>query len=67
MDDTAMASARRGPTTSSGVVEAGQVVVATGFDHEPFIPDWPGREEWLGDLAHSSQYRNPLPYNGNGS
>jgi hypothetical protein len=51
-------------TTSTGTVETLQVVVATGFDHEPFIPDWSGRDEWLGDLVHSSQYRNPLPYNG---
>ncbi|MEV0799117.1 NAD(P)/FAD-dependent oxidoreductase [Kribbella sp. NPDC050281] len=51
-------------TTSTGEVEASQVVVATGFDHEPFIPDWPGRDEWPGGLIHSSQYRNPLPYNG---
>ena len=51
-------------TTSTGEVEASQVVVATGFDHEPFIPDWPGRDEWPGGLMHSSQYRNPLPYNG---
>jgi cation diffusion facilitator CzcD-associated flavoprotein CzcO len=51
-------------TTSTGEVEASHVVVATGFDHEPFIPDWPGRDEWPGGLIHSSQYRNPLPYNG---
>jgi hypothetical protein len=51
-------------TTSAGTVETTQVVVATGFDHEPFIPEWPGRDEWPGDLVHSSRYRNPLPYNG---
>jgi cation diffusion facilitator CzcD-associated flavoprotein CzcO len=51
-------------TTSTGTVDAAQVVVATGFDHEPFVPDWPGRDQWPGDLIHSSQYRNPLPYNG---
>lgn len=51
-------------TTSTGAVESAQVVVATGFDHEPLIPDWPGRAEWPGYLVHSSQYRNPLPYTG---
>jgi cation diffusion facilitator CzcD-associated flavoprotein CzcO len=51
-------------TTSSGVVETPQVVVATGYDHEPFIPEWPGRHEWAGDLVHSSWYANPLPYAG---
>jgi NADPH-dependent 2,4-dienoyl-CoA reductase/sulfur reductase-like enzyme len=51
-------------TTSTGTIETPQVVVSTGFDHEPFTPDWPGRDKWPGDLVHSSQYRNPLPYNG---
>ena len=49
-------------TTSSGSVATPQVVVATGYDHEPFIPEWPGREEWAGDLVHSSRYANPSPY-----
>ncbi|MEU6928446.1 NAD(P)/FAD-dependent oxidoreductase [Streptomyces sp. NPDC046374] len=42
------------------------VVVATGFNHTPRVPDWPGlgtyrREK---DLVHASAYRNPLPYEG---
>jgi hypothetical protein len=49
-------------TTSSGVIDTTQVVVATGYDHEPFIPEWPGREDWAGDLVHSSRYANPSPY-----
>ncbi|MFD3702523.1 flavin-containing monooxygenase [Nocardia sp. NPDC058658] len=51
-------------TTSTGAIDAAEVVVATGFDHEPFVPDWPGRPSWPGALVHSSQYRNPLPYTG---
>ncbi|MGW6928646.1 flavin-containing monooxygenase [Lentzea sp. NPDC054927] len=51
-------------TTSTGVVDAAEVVIATGYDHEPFIPEWPGRDMWPGDLVHSSRYRNPLPYIG---
>ncbi|MFF2112526.1 flavin-containing monooxygenase [Rhodococcus koreensis] len=51
-------------TTAAGSVDATEVVVATGFDHEPFVPDWPGRGDWRGALVHSSQYRNPLQYNG---
>ncbi|MET9464414.1 NAD(P)/FAD-dependent oxidoreductase [Streptomyces sp. NPDC006544] len=43
---------------------AGAVVVATGFNHTPVIPDWPGREEYAGDLAHAADYRNPAPYAG---
>jgi putative flavoprotein involved in K+ transport len=40
------------------------VVVATGFDHDPDLPDWPGRDDFTGELIHSSAYRNPEPYSG---
>jgi putative flavoprotein involved in K+ transport len=40
------------------------VVIATGFDHDPHLPDWPGREGFSGELIHSSAYRNPKPFQG---
>ncbi|MEU8528942.1 MULTISPECIES: flavin-containing monooxygenase [Streptomyces] len=40
------------------------VVVATGFNHTPRLPDWPGLEAYGGDLLHASAYRNPEPYAG---
>ncbi|NNJ03263.1 NAD(P)/FAD-dependent oxidoreductase [Streptomyces sp. PKU-MA01144] len=40
------------------------VVVATGFNHTPRIPDWPGRDAFAGELLHASAYRNPAPYEG---
>ncbi|MFD7864688.1 flavin-containing monooxygenase [Streptomyces sp. NPDC059783] len=40
------------------------VVVATGFNHTPRIPDWPGRSGFTGELVHASAYRNPAPYAG---
>ncbi|NEB04916.1 NAD(P)/FAD-dependent oxidoreductase [Streptomyces sp. SID13726] len=40
------------------------VVVATGYNHTPRLPDWPGRETYKGDLAHAGEYRNPEPYAG---
>jgi cation diffusion facilitator CzcD-associated flavoprotein CzcO len=40
------------------------VVIATGFDHDPELPDWPGRDSFNGGLIHSSAYRNPGPYRG---
>ncbi|MBT2505417.1 NAD(P)/FAD-dependent oxidoreductase [Streptomyces sp. ISL-98] len=40
------------------------VVVATGYNHTPYVPDWPGRDTYTGELAHASQYRNPRPYEG---
>lgn len=40
------------------------VVVATGYNHTPLLPDWPGREEYKGELLHAGEYRNPEPYTG---
>ncbi len=50
--------------TSDGAIDAPQVVMATGYDHEPFVPEWPGRESWIGDLVHSSHYANPAAFAG---
>jgi cation diffusion facilitator CzcD-associated flavoprotein CzcO len=49
-------------TTSNGDLNAAQVVVATGYQHTPVVPRWPGT--FTGDVIHSSQYRNPTPYTG---
>ncbi|MFI6646724.1 flavin-containing monooxygenase [Streptomyces sp. NPDC050529] len=40
------------------------VVVATGYNHTPRIPDWSGRDTFTGELLHASEYRNPAPYAG---
>jgi cation diffusion facilitator CzcD-associated flavoprotein CzcO len=48
--------------TSNGEIAARHVVVATGLMHTPTIPDWPG--EFAGEVLHSSDYRNPAPYQG---
>ena len=40
------------------------VVVATGYNHTPSLPEWPGSEAFTGDLAHASAYRNGKPYAG---
>ena len=50
--------------TNKGNIEANTVVVATGYNHSPFIPDWPGKQDFEGILIHSSQYRRPFPYRG---
>jgi putative flavoprotein involved in K+ transport len=44
--------------TSAGELEARSVVVATGYNNTPFMPDFPGRDEFEGELVHASQYRN---------
>ncbi|HEY8030271.1 MAG TPA: NAD(P)/FAD-dependent oxidoreductase [Gaiellaceae bacterium] len=48
--------------TPAGPIEAATVIVATGYNGAPFVPDWPGRDSFSGDLIHSSQYRNPAPF-----
>ncbi|MEU2504134.1 NAD(P)/FAD-dependent oxidoreductase [Streptomyces sp. NPDC007863] len=40
------------------------VVVATGFNHTPAVPAWPGRETYGGELVHAREYRSPEPYAG---
>jgi putative flavoprotein involved in K+ transport len=50
--------------TSNGDVEADAVVVATGYNHTPYMPEYPGREGFEGELLHASQYRNAEPYRG---
>ncbi|MFJ5264378.1 flavin-containing monooxygenase [Streptomyces sp. NPDC088387] len=40
------------------------VVVATGLNHTPTVPDWPGRATYTGDLLHAAEYRNPTPFTG---
>ncbi|MGW6573013.1 flavin-containing monooxygenase [Streptomyces sp. NPDC054945] len=45
-------------------LSAAAVVVATGFNHTPALPDWPGRDTYEGRLLHAREYRNPQPYAG---
>ncbi|MFJ3773723.1 flavin-containing monooxygenase [Streptomyces sp. NPDC090075] len=40
------------------------VVVATGFNHTPRIPDWPGRDGFGGEFLHAGQYRDAGPFAG---
>ncbi len=50
--------------TEHGPLRAAIVIVATGYNGAPFVPDWPGLDGFTGELVHSSQYRNPEPYRG---
>ncbi|MEU7020505.1 NAD(P)-binding domain-containing protein [Streptomyces sp. NPDC046203] len=47
---------------------ASAVVVATGFNHTPRMPEWPGAEAYAAttgrELLHASAYRTPKPYAG---
>jgi putative flavoprotein involved in K+ transport len=50
--------------TSREVLASGRVVVATGYDRIPSMPDWPGRETYTRELIHSADFRNAGPYRG---
>jgi putative flavoprotein involved in K+ transport len=50
--------------TSTGTLTAPAVVVATGYNHTPLLPDWPGREQFAGELVHAARYKNAAPYRG---
>ncbi|MFJ9079801.1 flavin-containing monooxygenase [Streptomyces sp. NPDC102278] len=41
---------------------AGAVIVATGFNHTPRLPAWPGREAYGKELLHAADYRAAAPY-----
>jgi len=43
---------------------APHLVVASGYNREPVLPDWPGRDEFAGPVVHSSAYRDGEPYRG---
>jgi len=51
-------------STDAGPRRAATVVVATGYQRVPVVPDWPGAEQFRGELLHSSGYRSPAPYRG---
>jgi NADPH-dependent 2,4-dienoyl-CoA reductase/sulfur reductase-like enzyme len=50
--------------TSAGDFSADHVIVATGYDHTPYMPEWPGMQGFTGELLHSSAYRNPTRWAG---
>lgn len=50
--------------TPQGDRVARAVVVATGYNHTPDLPKWPGLDTFGGELVHSTAYRNAAPYHG---
>ncbi|MFD3512046.1 flavin-containing monooxygenase [Streptomyces sp. NPDC058657] len=46
------------------VLTGAAVVVATGYNHTPRLPEWPGADAYPGTLVHAASYRNPAPYAG---
>ena len=50
--------------TGSGVVRARFVVVSAGYHTAPYLPPWPGRDRFTGELSHALTFRNGAPYRG---
>ena len=46
------------------LLRAPAVVVATGYNHTPRLPDWPGMDGFPGQLLHAADYRDPAPFAG---
>ncbi|MGW0788269.1 flavin-containing monooxygenase [Streptomyces sp. NPDC002911] len=64
IDRTADGSGWQLSATGGRVLTGRALVVATGFNHTPRIPPWPGREGFTGELVHAAEYRGPAPYAG---
>jgi pimeloyl-ACP methyl ester carboxylesterase len=41
-------------TTSKGIWQTRNLTITTGNEHTPLIPDWPGRNEFTGELIHAA-------------
>ncbi len=50
--------------TSKGSRRASDVVMATSFTRQPYLPDWASDPDDKPPLVHSSVYRNPSGYRG---
>jgi putative flavoprotein involved in K+ transport len=50
--------------TSAEPLVARYVVIATGYDAVPKLPEWPGRDTFAGELIHAADFRAAPPYLG---
>ena len=48
--------------TQDARYQALNLVIATGYNREPYLPSWPGQTSFQGALLHSSQYRTGEPF-----
>jgi cation diffusion facilitator CzcD-associated flavoprotein CzcO len=48
--------------TDSGPIQARSVVLCTGNYCSPMIPAWPGLKDFAGELVHSDEFTDALPY-----
>lgn len=50
--------------STSSAIEASHVVIASGFNAEPVMPDVPGLATFKGRVLHSADYANAQPFAG---
>ncbi|MEV6104050.1 NAD(P)/FAD-dependent oxidoreductase [Streptomyces sp. NPDC051940] len=50
--------------TGGRVLNSPTVVIATGHNHTPHLPQWPGLDTYGGTVLHASEYRNAAPFAG---
>ena len=51
-------------STSAGPLDAAHVVIASGRDRLPYIPAWPGREAFGGELLHAAALGDVARFDG---
>lgn len=51
-------------TTSKDEFQAENVIVATGYNRVPIVPNWKGVETFQKSLTHSKEYKNHEPFVG---
>ncbi|MEA2433646.1 MAG: putative flavoprotein involved in transport [Actinomycetota bacterium] len=50
--------------TSDGSIPSDAVVIATGYNREPMMPEWAGAPGFTGELFHSAEYKTGRRYTG---
>jgi putative flavoprotein involved in K+ transport len=51
-------------TSAGEQLPADSIVVATGNNNTPYVPEWPGLDSFTGQLLHAREYRDPAPFTG---
>ena len=44
--------------------EAQNVIIATGLNRIPNVPNWKGKDNFEGEILHATSYKNPLKFKG---
>ncbi|MBZ9675160.1 NAD(P)/FAD-dependent oxidoreductase [Mesorhizobium sp. ES1-1] len=64
VEDITLKSDHWAVRTSVGQLLARNVIIATGRDRQPFIPDWKGMPDFAGRIIHSAEFGDARDYAG---